>query len=67
MSMYSRPVCRSANVLRVPGTWRSMPSSAMLMRSISFRSSPNTLMPTGVRTPVVNMSMRVRIGGAIAI
>ena len=39
----------------------------MLMRSISFRSSPKTLIPTGVRTPVVNMSMRVRIGGAIAI
>ena len=27
---------------------------AMLTRSISFRSSPNTLIPTGVRTPVVN-------------
>ena len=50
ISMYSRPVCRSANVLRVPGTWR-MPSSDTLTRSISFRSSPKTLMPTGVRTP----------------
>ena len=41
MSTYSRPVWRSAKVLRVPGTWRSMPSRAMLTRSISFRSSPN--------------------------
>ena len=65
--MYSRPVCRSANVLRVPGTFRSKPSSDTLTRSISFRSSPKTLMPTGVRTPVVSMSMRVRIGGAMAI
>ena len=43
------------------------PSSDTLTRSISFRSSPKTLMPTGVRTPVVSMSMRVRIGGAMAI
>ena len=67
MSMYSRPVWRSAKVLRVPGTCRSMPSRLTLRRSISVRSSPNTLMPTGVRTPVVSMSMRVRIGGAMAI
>jgi len=39
----------------------------MLTRSISLSSLPNTLMPTGVRTPVVSMSIRVRIGGAIAI
>lgn len=65
--MYSRPVWRSAKVLRVPGTLRSIPSRAMERRSISARSGPKTLTPTGVRTPVVSMSMRVRIGGAIAI
>ncbi len=32
------------------------------MRSISLRSAPKTLMPTGVRTPVVSMSMRFLIG-----
>ena len=32
------------------------------MRSTSLRSVPNTLIPIGVRTPVVNMSTRVLIG-----
>ncbi|MNS72685.1 hypothetical protein D3C72_1061050 [compost metagenome] len=32
-------------------------------RSISFRSAPATLMPTGLLMPVASMSMRLRIGG----
>ena len=48
--------------LRVPNTGGSTDSISVPMRSISWMFAPDTLMPTGVRTPVVSMSMRALIG-----
>ena len=53
---------RSAKTLRVPGTRRTIRSSFAPTASISPRSAPKILIPTGVRTPVVSMSMRPLIG-----
>ena len=62
MSTKKPPAARSAKMLRVPGTLRSAVSSFSPMRWIWSRFAPRTLMPTGVRTPVVSMSMRPLIG-----
>ena len=53
---------RSAKALVVPGTVRMTASICRASFSISARSVPNTLMPTGVRMPVESMSMRALIG-----
>ena len=52
---------RSANTLRVPLTMGSTASIAVPIFSIS-RSPPEIFSPTGVRIPVVSMSMRPLIG-----
>src|SRR5437764_14552968 len=49
-------------MLRVPGTLRSRFSIFSPRRSISLRSLPKILMPTGVGTPVERMSRRFLIG-----
>ena len=46
----------------MPGTCFTTASISLAMRSMPARSLPNTLMPTGVRMPVDNMSMRALIG-----
>ena len=53
---------RSAKALVVPGTVRTTASISRASFSISARSVPNTLTPTGVRMPVDSMSMRALIG-----
>jgi hypothetical protein len=53
---------RSANTLRVPLTDGSIASIAVPMFSISAVSAPEILSPTGVRMPVVSMSIRPLIG-----
>ena len=53
---------RSANTLRVPLTAGSAASTAVPIFSISAKSAPEILSPTGVRIPVVSMSIRALIG-----
>ena len=53
---------RSAKALVVPGTVRIAASIWRATFSISARSVPYTLTPTGVRMPVASMSMRALIG-----
>ena len=45
-------------MLRVPGTGRRASSIRAPIRPITARSSPCTFKPTGVRMPVVSISMR---------
>ena len=49
-------------MLRVPGTSLRIISSCVPMASMRVRSSPKILIPIGVRTPVVSMSVRFLIG-----
>ena len=58
----SRRPCARRRRCACPARAAAAPRAASPMRSISLRSAPKTLMPTGVRTPVVSMSMRVLIG-----
>ena len=53
---------RSAKALDVPGTVLIAASISRASFSITFRSWPMTLTPTGVRMPVASMSMRALIG-----
>ena len=53
---------RSANTLRVPLTEGSAASIAVPIFSISAKSAPEIFSPTGVRMPVVSMSIRPLIG-----
>ena len=53
---------RSANTLVVPGMLLNAVSICSPTFWISPRSEPSTLMPSGVRTPVVSMSIRALIG-----
>ena len=46
----------------MPGTAFTTASTWRATFSISVRSVPSTLIPTGVRMPVESMSMRARIG-----
>jgi hypothetical protein len=46
----------------VPGTARTACSTSRASASIPARSAPKTLIPTGVRIPVVSMSIRPLIG-----
>ena len=62
ISRYLPPMTLSAKAERVPGTSEMAASMSRAMVSISVRSSPVTLMPMGVRTPVETMSMRILIG-----
>src|SRR3569832_364189 len=62
ISRYRPPATRSPNTARVPGIFFSVVSSVSASAAIPARSGPVILMPTAVRMPVDNMSMRVRIG-----
>jgi hypothetical protein len=53
---------RSAKALDVPGTDLIAASISRASFSITLRSWPITLTPTGVRMPVASMSMRALIG-----
>ena len=62
MSRKNPPPVRSANTLRVPFTDGSAASIAVPTFSISATSAPLIFSPTGVRIPVVSMSIRALIG-----
>ena len=53
---------RSAKALAVPGTVLIAASMSRATFSMTLRSLPITLTPTGVRMPVASMSMRALIG-----
>ncbi len=53
---------RSAYADRVPGTALTVASTCSPIFSITFKSGPAILMPTGLLIPVESMSMRLRIG-----
>jgi hypothetical protein len=53
---------RSAKALAVPGTLLMAASMSRASFSITTRSGPMTLTPSGVRMPVASMSMRALMG-----
>ena len=67
ISMYSRPVCRSANVLRVPGTWRSKPSSDTLTALDLLQILAEDFDPDRRADTRGQHVDALRIGGAMAI
>ena len=62
MSTKFPPTTRSENTEAVPSRPASTPSISSPTSASTWRSSPSSLIPTGVLIPVASMSIRVLIG-----